>query len=105
MEDTIVLRKYWQRIKGLNFEHFSNAQNELHTRAYELAVQHVCEAMSCHPRISAKMVEEVKRKAVEIRENWDGCREVITFESTLELIIEEILEKKYGVQRKAATAE
>lgn len=96
MED-IVIRKFWQRMKNLNFEHFCDAMNELHTKAYELAVQHVCEAMSCHPRISAKMVEEVKQKAIEIRENWDGCHEVFSFESTLERIIEEILEKKYGV--------
>lgn len=96
MKDTIVLRKYWQRIKSLNFEHFCNAQNELHTRAYELAVQNMCEAMMCQPRISANMIEQVKQKAVDIRENWDGCHEVITFESTLEKIITEILEQKFG---------
>lgn len=96
MQDTIVLRKYWQRIKTLNFEHFCNAQNELHTRAYELAVKHMTEAMSCQPRISANMIAAVKEKAIRIREDWDECNEVFTFESTLEKIITEILEQKFG---------
>ncbi|NOV04742.1 hypothetical protein [Paenibacillus planticolens] len=94
--DDIIKRKFWQRMKGLNFEHFCDAMNELHTRAYELAQQHMTEAMSCQPRISANMIAAVKEKAVQIREEWDDCREILTVESTLEKLLEEIIERKYG---------
>ncbi|CAH1215185.1 hypothetical protein PAECIP111891_04225 [Paenibacillus allorhizoplanae] len=95
--DDIVKRKFWQRMKGLNFDHFCDAMNELHTRAYELGQKHTHEAMSCHPRISSNMIETVKVKAVQIREEWDDCREVLTVDSTLEILLEEIIARKSGL--------
>jgi hypothetical protein len=78
------LRKDLKRVKdqrAKNPKAYKEQMNILHNRAYALAVKHMTEAMSCHPRISAKMIEEVKAKAVEIRENWDGMK-TITIDAT-----------------------
>lgn len=100
--DDIVKKRYWQRMKQLSFDHFWQAQNELHSRAYEYAVNHVFEAMGMHPRISKPMIEQVKQKYVEVREHWDACYEVYTAESALEELVAEILEKKYGITKEKA---
>lgn len=56
MED-IVKKNYWRRLKNLSYDHFWQALNELHSRAYEYAVEHVFEAMGMHPRISKPMID------------------------------------------------
>jgi len=68
-----------KRSKNLNA--FKAEQDELHTRAYNLAVKHMTEAMNCHKRISKKMVDEVLAKADEIRSDWDRINKV-TVEAT-----------------------
>lgn len=76
-------RRIFQNVKGMTNEGFWMWMNQLHTNAYELAEKHMTEAMQCHPRISKRTIEEVKAKAVDIRENWDGLK-TITVDDTVE---------------------
>lgn len=67
-------RAFYQAVKKASFREFWQAMDELHTRAYQLAEQHYQEAMDIvlQPRQKAAVVA----KAQEIRELWDGIREV-----------------------------
>lgn len=67
-------RAFYQRVRKLGYREFWAAMNELHTRAYQLAERHYQEAMDIvlQPRQKAAVVA----KAQEIRELWDGIREV-----------------------------
>jgi len=67
-------RAFYQAVKKASFREFWQAMDELHTRAYQLAEQHYQEAMDIvlQPRQKAAVME----KAQEIRELWDGIREV-----------------------------
>lgn len=62
----------------------------MHSKAYALAVKHMQEAMSIHPRISQKMIDEVMEKAKEIREQWDGI-ETVTIDDTESVDFDKIM--------------
>lgn len=86
-------KRQFQWVKTLSTEKFWSWMNQLHTRAYAKAVDHMREAMSCHPRISKRMVNEVLLKAEQIRTEWDGMRMVsveategVEFKTATELI-------------------
>ncbi|NTZ20918.1 hypothetical protein EXW96_26385 [Paenibacillus sp. JMULE4] len=83
----IVKRKIRQRMQSCTDQQFWNDMNWIHTRAYEKGVSHMREAMECIPGITKKQVEAVLAKAVEIREQWDGMREV-EVESSLDQLLE-----------------
>lgn len=74
-------RRIFQYVKTLTLKKFWQWMNEVHTRAYAMRMNHIQEAMECHPRISKPMVEQVLRKAEEIREQWDGLK-TVTVEDT-----------------------
>jgi hypothetical protein len=69
-------RAFYQRVRKLGYRDFWQAMDELHTRAYNLAVKHYQEAMDIvlQPRQKAAVVA----KAEEIRELWDGIFAVNT---------------------------
>jgi hypothetical protein len=69
-------RRAFQRVKSMSNAGFWEWMNVIHNRAYKLGQNHLREAMACHPRISAKMIDEVMVKSVEIREQWDGLVEM-----------------------------
>lgn len=69
-------RRVFQKAKSLTTDKFWSWMNQLHTRAYALAIEHMTYAMSCHPRISKPMINQVMEKADEIREQWDGLKAV-----------------------------
>lgn len=69
-------RRVFQRIKQMAVDQFWVWMDRMNGGAYALAIKHVKEAMSTHPRISQRMIEEVLQKAEEIREEWDGIKTV-----------------------------
>ncbi|MBO2943631.1 hypothetical protein JJQ72_06515 [Paenibacillus sp. F411] len=69
-------RRVFQWIKTLSMKTFWQWMNDVHTRAYAKGMNHMKEAMECHPRISKPMVDQVLLKAEEIREEWDGLKTV-----------------------------
>lgn len=73
--------RMFQKMKGMSNMQFWHAMNNLHTKAYAMGMNHMKEAMGCHPRISKPMIEQVYKKAEEIREQWDGLK-LITVEDT-----------------------
>jgi hypothetical protein len=78
----VTKRKIRQRTTD---EKFWDSRNWIHTQAYNKGVKHMREDMECTPGISKRQVEAVLAKAAEIRETWDGMREV-DVESSLEEI-------------------
>ena len=95
-------REAFQRLRKLSPEQFWSQMNVLHSRAYGLAQKHYEEAMDVvlHSRaygLAQKHYEEamdvvlqpkqkaaVVAKAHEIRELWDGLREITTSETEAE---------------------
>jgi len=69
-------RAFYQQMKKAGFREFCELMNEFHTRAYRLAEQHYGEAMDIV--LTPKQKVAVVAKAQEIRELWDGIREVTT---------------------------
>ena len=65
-------RRIFQQIKSMTHAQYWDCLERVNTQAYLIGQDHMTEAMGCHPRISKKMVEEVKTKADQIREEWDG---------------------------------
>ena len=82
----IQRRKTFQRVKSLTHEQFWQWMNEIHSQAYFLGQKHVREAMSCQPRISTSMIEQVMAKADEIRESWDGIPMLDVKETITEMV-------------------
>lgn len=76
-------RRAFQKVKSMSVKTFWQWMNDIHTRVYAKGVNHMKEAMECHPRISKPMVEQVLVKAEEIREQWDGLR-TVTIDDTEE---------------------
>ncbi|MEN1985218.1 hypothetical protein [Paenibacillus hubeiensis] len=74
-------RRVFQKAKSMTKEGFWIWMNQLHTRAYAKAIEHMTDAMSCHPRISKPMINQVLIKAEEIREVWDGLK-MVTVDGT-----------------------
>jgi hypothetical protein len=72
----IAKRKIRQKLQSATDKQFWDWMNIIHNQAYQVAVKHVNEAMSCTPGITKKQIEAVNDKAVEIRENWDGLHQV-----------------------------
>lgn len=70
------LRRIFQRIKNMTNRQFYDEMDTIHTAAYELGQKHMIEAMMTHPRIYNPMIEQVKEKAAQIREEWEGIHEV-----------------------------
>jgi uncharacterized protein YwgA len=64
--------KFFQKIKSLTTRGFWDLINALNSQAYDMAVKHMQEAMSMHPRISKRMIEEVTERSKKVREDWDG---------------------------------
>lgn len=75
-------KRQFQWVKSLSNETFWSWMNDIHTKVYALAMDHMKDAMSCHPRISKPMIADVLRKAEEIRERWDGLK-TITVDDTV----------------------
>lgn len=74
-------RRTFQKVKTMSLNNFWSWMNQLHTRAYALGIEHMTDAMSCHPRISKPMRNQVLLKAEEIREVWDGLK-MVTVDGT-----------------------
>lgn len=72
-------RKNMKKMKKLNAKEFWSMQNVLHSKAYGLAQKHYEEAMDVV--LQPKQKAAVVAKAHEIRELWDGIREVTTTET------------------------
>lgn len=86
-------RKIFQRVKGMTNEQFWVWFDQMHTRAYVLAVEHMQEAMSCHKRISRPMINQVMEKAEEVRELWVGAR-TVTASDTEMVDFEKVMGRK-----------
>lgn len=84
-------RKFRQQMQSCTDQQFWDRMNAVHFGAYQTGMKHLLEAMSCHPRISKRMIAEIEAKARQIREEWDGMREV-----ELEFSIDQLL---YGRDR------
>ncbi|WP_438449355.1 hypothetical protein [Gorillibacterium sp. sgz5001074] len=84
-------RKFRQKMQQATDQQFWEWMNVVHFNAYQTGQKHILEAMSCHPRISKKMVGEVEEKGQKIREEWDGMKTV-----ELEFSIDKLL---YGRER------
>jgi hypothetical protein len=78
-------RKAFQRVKAMSNDHFWSWMNLMHSRAYDKAVQHYTEAAGIV--LTTKQRESLHAKAVEIRETWDGIREVTLSDTEAEQII------------------
>jgi hypothetical protein len=65
-------RRIFQKVKSMTLAQYWDWLERVNTQAYLIGQDHMTEAMGCHPRISKKMVQEVKAKADQIREEWDG---------------------------------
>lgn len=76
-------REAFQRIKKMSADEFWRYMNILHSRAYGLAQKHYEEAMDI--MLQPKQKKSVVTKAHEIREYWDGVREVTTSDTEAEL--------------------
>lgn len=74
-------RRTFQQVKAMSKDTFWSWMNQLHTRAYALGIDHMTDAMSCQKRISKPMINQVLRKAEQIREEWDGLK-MVTVDST-----------------------
>lgn len=83
-------RRVFQRIKQMTAKIFWLWFDRMHSKAYALGVKHMQEAMSIHPRISQRMVEEVTHKADEIREQWDGIK-TVTIDDTVSVDFDKIM--------------
>ena len=68
--------RLFQRVKSLTADNFINYLNGIQTQAYGLGITHMEQAMSCHQRISRPMIQQVLKKAEQIRIEWDGIEEV-----------------------------
>lgn len=75
-------REAFQKFKKLNADQFWKHMNVLHSRAYGLAQKHYEEAMDIV--LQPKQKKAVVAKAHEIRELWDGVREVTTSDTEVE---------------------
>ncbi len=75
-------REAFQRLRKLSPEQFWSQMNVLHSRAYGLAQKHYEEAMDVV--LQPKQKAAVVAKAHEIRELWDGLREITTSETEAE---------------------
>jgi hypothetical protein len=73
--EEIQRRKMRQRMQNCSDKQFWDYMNAIHYGAYQSGQKHLMEAMSCHPRISKRMVTEVEEKALKIRTEWDGMSE------------------------------
>ena len=67
-------RAFYQRVRKAGYREFWRIMDEFHSRAYRLAEQHYQEAMDIE--LTPKQKAAVMAKAQEIRELWDGIREV-----------------------------
>jgi hypothetical protein len=67
-------RAFYQRVRKAGYREFWRIMDEFHSRAYRLAEQHYQEAMDIV--LTPKKKAAVLAKAREIRELWDGIREV-----------------------------
>ena len=65
-------KRIFQKVKSMTTAQYWDWLERVNTQAYLIGQDHMTEAMNCHPRISKRMVEEVKAKAAQIREEWDG---------------------------------
>ena len=65
-------KRIFQKVKSMTTAQYWDRLERVNTQAYLIGQDHMTEAMNCHPRISKRMVEEVKAKAAQIREEWDG---------------------------------
>lgn len=72
-------RRVFQWVKSLSTEKFWTWMNYLHSKAYAKAVQHYTEAAEIV--LPPKLQKQLHAKATEIRETWDGIREM-TLEET-----------------------
>lgn len=71
-EADIRKRKFTQKLKSSTHDTLWFALNELCTYCYEQGAKDMETAMSLHPRIYKPMIEQVKEKAKEICEHWNG---------------------------------
>jgi hypothetical protein len=78
-------RKAFQRVKAMSNDMFWDWMNLMHSRAYDKAVQHYTEAADIV--LTTKQRESLHAKAVDIRETWDGIREVTLSDTEAEQII------------------
>lgn len=69
-------RHYFQQFKKLTANQFWAEMDILHSRAYGLAQKHYEEAMDI--ALTPKQKAAVVNKAHEIRELWDGMRQIST---------------------------
>lgn len=76
-------RESFKKLKAMKPAEFWSAMNVLHTRAYALAEKHYDEAMSI--ALQPKQKAAVIKKAVEIRELWDGLRTLDTDQTEAEV--------------------
>jgi len=67
-------RAFYQRVRKLGYRDFWHVMDDMHSRAYRLAEKHYQEAMDIV--LTPKKKAAVLAKAQEIRELWDGIREV-----------------------------
>lgn len=79
-------RRLFQRVKSMSLDYFCTWMNLLHTKAYRKAEQHYQEAMEIV--LQPKQANAVIAKANEIRETWDGMREIkLTDTEAVDLIL------------------
>ncbi|MFB9324241.1 hypothetical protein [Cryptosporangium minutisporangium] len=83
--------RIFQRVKSLTTPNFIAYMNHHKTEAYGLGITHMEEAMSCHKRISRPMIEEVLKKAEQIRTEWDDIEEITVDTTGQYLTPEEIM--------------
>ncbi|MEE4577834.1 hypothetical protein [Paenibacillus polymyxa] len=65
-------RRAFQKIKSLSTKNFYRFMDATNSDAYDMAIKHMTEAMSCDPKISKPTINRVLAKAEEIRTLWDG---------------------------------
>lgn len=86
MNPEIEKRKFRQRMQSCTDQQFWDAMNVVHNQAYLKGMDQILETMWLHPKISKAMVEWVKNKAGEKREEWDGLHYVEVEESVIKLV-------------------
>ncbi|WP_058301708.1 hypothetical protein [Gorillibacterium timonense] len=84
-------RHYFQRFKKMTANQFWAEMDILHSRAYGMAQKHYEEAMDI--KLTPKQKAAVVTKAHEIRELWDGMREIAVEATEDEQFIPEEVKK------------
>jgi hypothetical protein len=72
--DAIAKRKARQRMQRATDQQFWDEMNQIHSAAYFKAVQHYQEAAAIV--LPPRYQKQLDAKAIEIRETWDGIREI-----------------------------